>query len=341
LQAIACAKGADENGLCPKIALTGLKCAPVTQAMFGFRAWAVVNLQTHTAMVLVLIFKNISIMLDGNVSCEAKLIQAFSDGKTPDGLDFRSLILSCINDQSKGYENIKHLFATESEAIMGMDGRKIISPLYLARVLANLVYPELQKLRDKDGQLSAVDGNLQTQINQSNANMANHIKDLHTSMLPIGSIIMWGLPLEQKPKNFVLCNGDEHIINGVKQRVPDLLGRFALGVGNGYGFKAMGGEYDVELKTEHMPSHSHTGTTVAAGEHNHKMNFIGTPRGGGSGYVMVDASTIDKPKPEWYAHTYNSGNHTHSFSTDATGGGQAHNNMPPYFGLYYLIKIAN
>jgi microcystin-dependent protein len=322
--------------------------------MFGFRAWAVVNLQTHTAMVLVLIFKHINIMLDGNVSCEAKLIQAFSDGKTPDGLDFRSLILSCINDQSKGYENIKNLFATEREAIMGMDGRKIISPLYLARVLANLVYPELQKLRDKDGQLSAVDGNLQTQINQSNANMANNMKDLHTSMLPIGSIIMWGLPLEQKPKNFVLCDGATHNINGVNQQVPNLSGRFALGVGGSYGFKAMGGEYNVTLNENQMPSHTHSASTSEAGAHKHTHNANGGAFKGAKGILWVDggsstASGADNKNNDVEPNILrvfgldidNAGKHTHSITVNATGGNTAHNNMPPYCSLYYLIKIAN
>ena len=313
--------------------------------MFGFRAWAVVNLQTHTAMVLVLIFKNISIMLDGNVSCEAKLIQAFSDGKTPDGLDFRSLILSCINDQSKGYEGIKHLFATEREAIMGMDGRKIISPLYLARVLANLVYPELQKLRDKDGQLSAVDGNLQTQINQSNANMANNMKDLHTSMLPIGSIIMWGLPLEQKPKNFVLCDGATHNINGVNQQVPNLSGRFALGTGNGYGFKSAGGEYNVTLNENQMPRHTHGASIGWAGEHSHQFKIAMDNRDCDTQknqYPPGDAWWDDKKNIRQHTvPTESAGSHTHSVTVNATGGNTAHNNMPPYCSVYYLIKVAN
>jgi len=179
------------------------------------------------------------------------------------------------------------------------------------------------------------------------------MKDLHTSMLPIGSIIMWGLPLEQKPKNFVLCNGDEHIINGVKQRVPDLLGRFALGVGNGYGFKAMAGEYEVQLDEKHMPRHTHTGKTDnGGGEHEHTMGYKWSEKIENSSNYSRDYYVQNHPyanNPQVYKeiNKIDKGAHVHYFTTDATGGnvltGKAdkHNNMPPYFSLYYLIKIAN
>ena len=184
--------------------------------------------------------------------------------------------------------------------------------------------------------------------------VANNMKDLHTSMLPIGSIIMWGLPLEQKPKNFVLCNGDEHIINGVKQRVPDLLGRFALGVGGKYDFKATGGEYEVQLDEKHMPRHTHGASTSSAGEHKHTHNANGGAFKDAKGILWVDggsstASGADNKNNDVEPNILrvfgldidNAGKHTHSVTVNHTGGNIAHNNMPPYCSLYYLIKIAN
>jgi microcystin-dependent protein len=42
-----------------------------------------------------------------------------------------------------------------------------------------------------------------------------------------------------------------------------------------------------------------------------------------------------------HSHTLSTtteGSHTHTFTTASTGGGQAHNNMPPYYVLAYIMK---
>jgi microcystin-dependent protein len=31
--------------------------------------------------------------------------------------------------------------------------------------------------------------------------------------------------------------------------------------------------------------------------------------------------------------------HTHTFTSDATGGGLAHENRPPYYALAYIMKV--
>jgi microcystin-dependent protein len=223
-------------------------------------------------------------------------------------------------------------------------------------------------LEAQDAQLARVDAALQAQLDakflQLQNTLTGNMNTLYTRMLPIGSVIMWGLPLEQKPANFVVCDGTWHVINGVNQQVPDLRGRFALGVGNGYGFKAMGGEYDVELKTEHMPRHKHDVSTGTGswdkpldGQHNHYLRMrADETKAPGKGHYMYPRLDTDpnkeytgddyKPSQEnWYSSL--GGRHNHKIYENHVGGDkvfgftQRHNNMPPYCGLYYLIKVAN
>jgi len=99
-----------------------------------------------------------------------------------------------------------------------------------------------------------------------------------------------------------------------------------------------------------MPSHFHTGTTESAGTHTHTINDPGHTHSlplssaalagvgpsddvtQGSGYNTGSSTT---------GITINSaGDHVHSFTTNATGGGEPHENLPPYLVIYYIIKYA-
>jgi microcystin-dependent protein len=53
--------------------------------------------------------------------------------------------------------------------------------------------------------------------------------------------------------------------------------------------------------------HSHTFTTSTVGTHTHSISTDGS--------------------------------HNHTFTTNSTGGGQAHNNMPPFYALAYIMKL--
>jgi microcystin-dependent protein len=196
-------------------------------------------------------------------------------------------------------------------------------------------------LEAQDAQLARVDAALQAQLDakflQLQNTLTGNMNTLYTRMLPIGSVIMWGLPLEQKPANFVVCDGTWHVINGVNQQVPDLRGRFALGVCGSYGFKSVGGEYNVTLNENQMPSHTHGIIIHDAGEHKHEQvsHAANDKVKGSSNHNFM------WPNKDWGDFTKPAGNHNHSATVYHAGGNQAHNNMPPYFSLYYLIKIAN
>jgi microcystin-dependent protein len=129
--------------------------------------------------------------------------------------------------------------------------------------------------------------------------------------IPIGGIIMWSGSEAEVPSGWALCNGTTN-----NSRVtPDLRGRFILGSGTGLGLtaRAVGqksGEEKHTLAVEEMPSHSH-GTTLA---------FTPGDDGWGGPYEV-----------------YQPGGD--GIKTTAVGGGLAHNNMPPFYVLAFIMRV--
>lgn len=145
-------------------------------------------------------------------------------------------------------------------------------------------------------------------------------------LFPVGGIVMWAGSLLDMPAGWALCNGQ----NGT----PDLRSRFVVGYNPGEGdYDAIGktgGAKTVTLTEQQIPSHSHTGNTGAAGEHTHAYQKS-VP---GRGYkTQADASPHGNYQT---TNTTSAGGHTHAFTTNPTGGGQAHENRPPYFTIAFI-----
>ena len=165
----------------------------------------------------------------------------------------------------------------------------------------------------------------------------NNVNNVQIGM-PIGSIVMW--PSDTAPDGWLLCDGTAYkrndyanlfnVIgnkynNGVvlfdRFKVPNLQSRFPLGASSVYSLGDTGGEKEVTLTKEKIPSHNHTITKI--GGHND-----------GSGGTYKTFSTLDTSKTE-------TGNRTVDVAVSAMTdncGGQPHNNMPPYLVVNFIIK---
>jgi microcystin-dependent protein len=168
-------------------------------------------------------------------------------------------------------------------------------------------------------------------LNAESANDADTVDGQHALELgvPAGAIVMWSGSPGSIPAGWALCDGS----NGT----PDLSGRFIVGydsLDTDYDtIGEAGGEATHVLTTAEMPSHDHGGATLANGAHSHSIKYY---TGSGSNNAVDRRRTSSGA---WMGGTTNStGNHTHSISSE--GGGQAHENRPPYFVVAYIIKLA-
>ncbi|MFZ3032267.1 MAG: hypothetical protein WA082_04480 [Candidatus Moraniibacteriota bacterium] len=119
-------------------------------------------------------------------------------------------------------------------------------------------------------------------------------------LVPSGGIILWSGLISAIPAGYVFCNG--------ASSTPDMRGLFALcpgqDSGGTYDTGDTGGEATHVLTTAEMPAHTHPQSWAPS-------NNSGTGGGG------PDAGSV---------------------ATGSTGGGGAHNNMPPFKALVYMMK---
>lgn len=100
------------------------------------------------------------------------------------------------------------------------------------------------------------------------------------------------------------------LFGGTWEQLKD---RFLLGAGDTYSNGATGGEATHTLTIDEMPSHAHN-------------YFVDTSAGNKYG-VSINNIQYEKGEINW-ASTYD------------RGGGQAHNNMPPYLVVYMWKRTA-
>jgi microcystin-dependent protein len=146
-------------------------------------------------------------------------------------------------------------------------------------------------------------------------------------LLPVGAIIKWNNTITPIPPGFHLCNGET--INGFV--TDDLRDKFVIGAGSTYVCAATGGAATVTLDANTIPAHDHG----ASGSHYHQVYS----RAVGGGITLENINYIGPYNNSALAQgvlanaiTDTAANHTHS----SIGGGQPHNNLPPYYALCFI-----
>ena len=129
------------------------------------------------------------------------------------------------------------------------------------------------------------------------------------NIFPIGTIIPYAGDLSKIPYGWHVCDGS----NGA----PDLRDRFLTGAGDTYKLGDTGGENYHELTVNELPSQSHRLSTGSA-------NL-------GSGW----AHYAGESGAELSAVTYNS----FPAYTKSTGENTPHENRPPYYAVYYIMRV--
>ena len=145
------------------------------------------------------------------------------------------------------------------------------------------------------------------------------------SSIPRGLIAMWnGI---QVPNGWALCNGQ--IVDDLQ--TPDLSGKFVVGWKSGnedYNLIGnTGGQDKVTLTTPEIPSHVHNFADAYYIEANDGIGINGSQWIGNKLYGSNKTDRDNSYVALW------------DHDTRAVGGGQPHENRPPYYVLAYIIKL--
>jgi microcystin-dependent protein len=204
---------------------------------------------------------------------------------------------------------------------------------------------------------SYVDTKFTTVPTPTNTNDAANKGYVDTS-IPIGGIIMWSGTTETSlPSNWKLCDGTTY--NGIK--TPDLRGRFVLSSGQGTGLTnrtidSTGGVETVTLTEAQMPSHNHgvtartgdawgnatdgghthTSATAAIGNYGSLMLFYS------GGHINLYSNSAGGPTTIPVTVPSDNSNHTHTIkvSESSKGSSTAHENMPPFYVLAFIMRVS-
>lgn len=131
--------------------------------------------------------------------------------------------------------------------------------------------------------------------------------------VPKGGIIMWSGTIDGNGSPIIngVADTSWHICNGTGG-TPNLTDKFIMGAGGTYAVGNTGGEKTHILTVAEMPAHAHK-----IGGHYFSKSGTGTQFNSVSNYPDSDTS----------------------LTGETVGGGGAHNNLPPYFALAFIMKL--
>ncbi|MFA5119284.1 MAG: hypothetical protein WC695_10665 [Candidatus Omnitrophota bacterium] len=145
---------------------------------------------------------------------------------------------------------------------------------------------------------------------QRMSSAAYAMRSKHTDSLPRGVVAMWSGTIAAIPEGWVLCDGT----NGT----PDLRDKFVVGGRQDSAGLVKSNVSGVLLQTGGEAAHILTVAELPA--HTHGVYLSGSDYPGSESKIASAMNTVGG-------------------QTAATGGGVAHNNLPPYYAIAFIMKL--
>jgi microcystin-dependent protein len=190
----------------------------------------------------------------------------------------------------------------------------------------------------------------------------------------VGEISMWATATA--PSGYLLCDGTAVSRSTYSSlfavlsttfgtgdgtttfNLPDFRDRMPIGAGTTYAANSSGGSANASVishnhggSTAADASHTHTFSGTSSGQsasHTHSMNYYMDDANGNNGYIgVVDGDNAISSNYQTgstsndHTHTYSGttsagSSHSHTITTDGVAGTNL--NLPPYRGIYFIIK---
>lgn len=246
------------------------------------------------------------------------------------------------------------------------DGQEVMENFNAARQFVN------EQMLHRDGSV-AMTGPLLLPGDPTAPNHAAR-KEYVDSFIPAGTILMWGG--SSAPSGWALCNGGLHSKtaypetyaaignaygeDGANFRVPDLRGRFPVGLGSSSPLNARGntGGWKNAMVVQHNHNAS-TGNQSASHRHNRQnhqhtlanANKVVRGEGGGQAFMLNGAQGLNVfgPYNQYTISVNNSGggntgtqdaSHNHNVTVQNSGESGTNRNLPPYVVVNFIIRMA-
>ena len=273
---------------------------------------------------------------DTNAEIDKKIINKADKTYVDDALDLKADISNVYTKQ----ENDNKLDNLNSSINNKLLDKADITSVYTKEETATVINNAIDNKADK----TYVDDALGLKADKEDTYTKSEIDDMFDNptitgdTYPIGAIAPFASVTT--PQNWLLCDGREvsreiyselfAVIGtawgagdgSTSFNLPDLRNRMPVGAGDDYTLASKGGEKEVTLTLDKVPPHYHYLNNN--GNDNTRITMNAAHTGGNNYNAYMDSSSSTENGPY--------------ITTNYSGGGQPHNNMPPYVGSYYIIK---